>query len=225
MKQEYSGFILINKPSGPTSHDIIDKLRKITGIRKIGHAGTLDPLASGCLIVGIGRQATRQLSKFLKLDKEYIANINLSANTDTYDKEGEITKEFETKKIAKKEMVKTLKGFLGKKRQVPPIFSAKKQGGEKLYKLARRGIKIKPKPSLIEIFKIKIIRYSWPKLQIKVKCSSGTYIRSLAYDIGRKLGCGGYLEKLKRTAQGRYKIKQARALSKINKNNWHKLMF
>lgn len=225
MKQEYSGFILINKPSGPTSHDIIDKLRKITGIKKIGHAGTLDPLAGGCLIVGIGRQATRQLSKFLKLDKEYIANINLSANTDTYDKEGEVTKKFETKKITKKEVVKTLNGFLGKKRQVPPIFSAKKQGGEKLYKLARRGIKIKPKPSLIEIFKIKIIKYSWPKLQIKVKCSSGTYIRSLAYDIGRKLGCGGYLEKLKRTAQGRYKIKQARTLSKINKNNWHKLMF
>lgn len=225
MEEKQFGFILINKPSGPTSHDIVDRLRKITKVKKVGHAGTLDPLASGCLLVGIGREATKKLDKFLKLGKEYIAQINLSLNTDTYDRGGKIVEKFEDEKIPKKEIVKALKSFLGKSDQIPPIFSAKKYGGKKLYQLARAGIKVRPRVVPIEIFKIKIVKYSWPKLQIKVKCSSGTYIRSLAYDLGKRLGGGGCLEKLVRTAIGKYKIRQARDLKKINKNNWSKLIF
>lgn len=224
-KEKQFGFILINKPSGPTSHDIIYKLRKITGIKKIGHAGTLDPLAGGCLLVGIGRGATKNLDKFLKSEKEYIAQINLSLNTDTYDREGKVVEEFKERKITKKEINRILKSFLGKKKQIPPIFSAKKIGGRKFYQLAREGKEFVPKPSLIEIFKIKMIKYKWPKLEIKIKCSSGTYIRSLAYDIGKKLHCGGCLDKLKRTAIGKYKIRKAKMLKEINENNWTKLTF
>ncbi len=221
-----NGFILINKPVGPTSHDVIDKLRKITVLRKIGHAGTLDPFASGLLIVAIGRSATRELKDFVKLDKEYSAALCLGASTDTYDRTGRILNQCSGDFILEIAAIKKiLKQFVGGQKQIPPMYSAKKIKGKKLYELARAGIEVKREPAVITIYSIKIIKYQWPDLEIKVKCSSGTYIRALANDIGERLGCGAYLKALERTAIGQYKIEQAIALADIKPANWEKYLF
>jgi tRNA pseudouridine55 synthase len=218
------GFILINKPTKITSHDVVDTLRRITGIKKIGHAGTLDPFATGLLILGIQREFTRRLSFFQKKDKEYIATLKLGAESDTFDKDGKIF-EKEVKKIPeKKEIEKILKSFLGEVEQTPPAFSAKKIGGKKLYELARRGIKTEIKPQKVKIYEISVLEYHFPYLKIKVKCSSGTYIRSLANDIGKKLGCGAYVEELVRTKIGEFSIENAVELSKLNPQNWRNFL-
>jgi len=227
MKEKNSqegGFIFIEKPPKMTSHDVVERLRKITGIKKIGHSGTLDPLARGLLILGIGRKFTKKLSFFQKKDKEYIATLKLGLVSNTFDKEGKI-KKIEVKKIPKKKEVENvLKSFLGEIEQRPPLFSAKKIKGQKLYQLARKGIKIKPKKEKIKIYQILILIYSFPLLKIKVKCSSGTYIRSLASDIGKKLKTGALLQDLLRTKIGKFSLKKAIKLEKINKNNWKKFL-
>jgi tRNA pseudouridine55 synthase len=214
------GFILINKPSGITSHDVVDKLREITGIRKIGHAGTLDPFARGLLILGIGREFTRKLLIFQKKDKEYIATLRLGAESDTFDRDGKIVERKVEKIPERKEIKEVLKSFLGEIEQIPPIFSAKKIRGKKLYELARKGIKVEPKPQRVKIYEISILEYKFPYLKIKVKCSSGTYIRSLGNDIGKKLGCGAYVEELIRTKIGEFSIENAIELSKLTSKNW-----
>jgi tRNA pseudouridine55 synthase len=219
MKGE-GGFILINKPAGFTSHDVVDKLREITKIKKIGHAGTLDPFATGLLILGIGREFTKKLSIFQKKDKEYIATLRLGAESDTFDKEGKIVEKKVEKIPERKEIEEVLKSFLGEIEQIPPAFSAKKIKGKKLYELARKGIKVKPKPQKVKIYEISILEYKFPYLKIKVKCSSGTYIRSLANDVGKKLGCGAYVEELVRTKIGEFSIENAVELSKLTPQNW-----
>ena len=218
------GFIFIKKPPKMTSHDVVERLRKITGIKKTGHSGTLDPLARGLLILGLGRKFTKKLSFFQKKDKEYIAVLKLGLVSDTFDKEGKI-KKIEVKKIPKKKEVENvLKSFLGEIEQRPPLFSAKKIKGQKFYQLARKGIKIKPKKEKIKIYQISILSYSFPLLKIRVKCSSGTYIRSLASDIGKKLKTGALLQDLLRTKIGKFSLKKAIKLEKINKNNWKKFL-
>ncbi len=219
-----SGFIIINKPVGPTSHDIVNQLRKITGIKKIGHAGTLDPFASGVLVLAIGREATKQIDKIVQTEKEYKADLYLGAVTDTYDRTGKITEEKKVEKIEEKKIEEILKSFRGEQEQVPPMFSAKKIKGQKLYKLARQGREVERKPVKINISKIQLVKYSFPRLKIRVRCSKGTYIRSLAHDIGQKLGCGAYLEELQRTAVGDYALKESIDLDKINKDNWQKFL-
>ena len=219
-----TGFILVNKPEGITSHDVVDRLRKITGIKKIGHSGTLDPFASGLLILGIGREATRELGRFLKEDKEYIAVLRLGAASDTYDREGRIEKKEIAEQPSRQDIERTLKDFVGEIEQTPPIFSAKKMKGKKLYELARKGIEVKPKPQKVKIYNIELLEYKWPRLKIKVSCSSGTYIRSLANDIGEKLSCGAYLEELCRTKIGDYVLDNASALDEITRENWINLL-
>ncbi len=219
------GFILINKPIGPSSHDIVNVLRKITNERKIGHAGTLDPLAEGLLIIAIGRQATKKINEFTFLDKTYIAEIKLGEETDTYDKEGKIVKKYNKEAIKKKDFKKAMKKFIGQQKQIPPMYSAKKIKGKKLYNLARQNVIIDREPSLIEIKKIKLLKYKWPIAKIKINCSSGTYIRSLAYDLGLELFCGAHLFSLKRTKIGSFKLKKAYNLDKIRKDNYYKLYF
>ena len=214
------GFILINKPSGITSHDVVDELRKITKIKKIGHAGTLDPFATGLLILGIGREFTKKLSIFQKKDKEYVATLRLGAESDTFDRDGKIVEKPVEKIPEREEIEKVLKNFLGEIEQIPPAFSAKKVKGRKLYELARKGIKVEPKPQKVKIYEISILEYKFPYLKIKVECSSGTYIRSLANDIGKKLGCGAYVEELTRTKIGEFSIKNAVELSKLDCQNW-----
>ncbi len=223
-----SGFLLVDKPAGITSHDVIDELRKITGIKKIGHAGTLDPLATGLLLVAVGKESTKKISQFVGLDKEYEAVIKLGAVSDTYDAEGKINdircrvpdigcRSADIKKILTK--------FTGPQKQLPPAYSAKKVKGKKMYELARKGIEVKREPIDITIHELELINYNWPELEIKVKCSSGTYIRSLAHDIGEALGCGGYLLKLKRTAIGPYLLSQSKPLNEISLDNWPTLAF
>lgn len=223
MKKDF-GFIFLDKPAGITSHDVVSFLRRIMGIKKIGHAGTLDPFATGLLILGIGREATKRLDKFLKQDKEYEAVLRLGAATDSYDCDGKIVSDYKREKISLPKIRNTIKGFVGRQNQIPPMFSAKKVDGKKLYELARQGKEIERRPSRVEIYDIKILKYGWPELKLRIKCSSGTYIRSLANDIGLKLGCGAYLSALRRTAIGKISVKKAVKKDKISQNNWKKYL-
>jgi tRNA pseudouridine55 synthase len=204
-------------------------LRKITGIKKIGHAGTLDPFASGLLICAIGREATREINQFVKLDKEYIAEIFLGATSDTYDRTG-IINNYESRVLGitnyeLNEVKKVIEKFIGSQKQIPPMYSAKKVGGRKLYELARKGLEIERQPNDINIFDIKILGHSFPLLTLKINCSSGTYIRSLAHDIGQALGCGAYLKNLKRTKIGEFNLSKAVDIKRLNENNWRQFLF
>lgn len=212
-------FILIDKPAGITSHDVVNKLRRVTGERRIGHAGTLDPFATGLLILGIGRAATRELGNFLKLDKKYTAALYLDAISDTHDRTGKIT-ELPKKEISETDIKKVLKKFIGEQDQTPPMFSAKKIDGKKMYELARKGIEVERQPVKITIYDLEFLGYEYPILKISVHCSSGTYIRSLADDIGKTLDSGAYLEELRRTKIGAYEIKDAHKLDTVTKENW-----
>jgi tRNA pseudouridine55 synthase len=220
-----SGFIIINKPAGPTSHDIINYLRRITSIKKIGHAGTLDPFAEGLLLVAIGRDSTKRLGEFLKMDKEYAAGLNLGSVSDTLDVTGKIENKNQAGNFKEKDIEEELKKFVGWQDQIPPMYSAKKIKGKKLYELARKGITIERQPSKINIYSLKLIDYKWPDLNIEVACSSGTYIRTLADDIGRSLGCGAYLKSLTRIKLGEFYLRDAVVPEKLNENNWTNFLF
>lgn len=211
----------INKPAGFTSHDAVQKIRKITGIRKVGHAGTLDPFATGVLILLID-QATKDQDKIMHQEKEYIGTIRLGASTDTFDKTGNITP-VSNYEPAKKEVEDVLKDFIGEIAQVPPRYSAIKVKGKKLYELARKGVEFQPEPRKVFIKYIEILNYQYPYLKVKVICGSGTYIRSLANDIGAKLNTGGYLQELIRTRIGGYKIEDSVETSELKEGNWRGL--
>jgi len=233
-------FLLINKPAGWTSFDVVGFIRKKARLAhpknkkiKVGHAGTLDPFATGLLIVGVGREATKRLDEFKGMPKTYLATIQLGAVSDTYDIDGAITpvtisvstvipaqagiqasgSPIKSGMTSTDEINDVLKNFTGPQQQIPPMFSAKKINGKKLYELARQGITIERKPSDIEIYEIILLEYTWPILKIEVKCSAGTYIRSLAHDIGQKLGVGAYCSSLVRTAIGDHKLENAQKLA------------
>lgn len=217
-------FLLVDKPAGLTSHQVVERLRKITGIKKIGHSGTLDPLATGLLILGLGRSATKKLDQLQKLDKEYLVKIRLGVISDTFDREGEV-QERKVDMIPSQKLIEgVLREFEGEIEQIPPPFSAKKIKGRRLYQLARKGIRISGLSSKIMIYKIELINYSWPFLELKIHCSSGTYIRSLASEIGKKLKCGGLVEELRRLKIGDYSIEEAVSLDKINSDNWQNFL-
>lgn len=220
-----SGFLLINKPIGPTSHDIVGQIRRLINERRVGHAGTLDPFAEGLLIIGVGREATKQLSHFLKLPKTYAATAILGATSDTDDLTGIITSKEILHQPSQDEIESVVKTFLGIQKQIPPMYSAKKVGGQKLYSLARKGISIERVANEIEIHEIKIISYAWPRLEFEVNCSSGTYIRTIAHDIGDKLNVGGYLEALKRTTIGPYNIKDSHSAERLRQLGWTQCLF
>ncbi|NMC51120.1 tRNA pseudouridine(55) synthase TruB [Candidatus Kuenenbacteria bacterium] len=215
-------FILINKPPGPTSHDIINQLRRLTGEKRIGHAGTLDPFAEGLLICAIGRESTRKINNFVKLDKGYLATLKLGLTSDTYDCTGHISEPRGYRHLTKKLISAALQKFIGEQFQTPPAFSAKKINGKKAYQLARQGKEFSLKPNKITIYKLQLKSYS-PRaktLKIEVCCSSGTYIRSLAHDLGQSLGCGAILEKLIRTQIGQYNLKKAVSPDRLTPDNW-----
>jgi tRNA pseudouridine55 synthase len=210
-----SGLIVVNKPSGITSHDVIDSLRKILGTRKIGHAGTLDPQAEGVLLALVNK-ATK-VAKFLtEYDKEYEAVIQLGITTDTYDGEGRITKKTEDLKISPDQIRQTILSFEGRIQQAPPIYSAIKHKGKKLYQYARANEKVERKKREVEISDIDCLNVDIPFVELKIRCSKGTYVRSLAHDIGEKLGCGAYLFSLRRTRVGPFKLEDALSLEKIS---------
>jgi tRNA pseudouridine55 synthase len=200
--------VLINKPKNITSHDVVNKLRKIYGIKKIGHAGTLDPIATGLLILGVGK-ATKRLSEFSGMDKEYVAELKLGITTDTQDITGKVLEEKQVSNISDQEFNKICLNFKGKIKQIPPMFSAKKRNGKTLYKLARKGITIERDPIDIEIKKLEVLEFDGINAKIIVVCSSGTYIRTLAHDIGQQLGVGAVMTGLVRTKIGEFDVKDA----------------
>ncbi len=213
------GLLLIDKPAGWTSHDVVAKLRGILKIRRIGHAGTLDPFATGLLILGIGN-TTKKLAELVGLDKEYEATIRLGATSDTFDVEGVITPApLPASPPGGEEVERALDQFRGGYGQLAPLHSAKKVGGKKLYDLARAGKateEMRPK-KFVKVYRLQITDYRWPDLKIHVRCSSGTYIRSLADDIGRALGVGGYCLELRRTKIGEYDVRDALPIEGLTK--------
>ena len=217
---ELGGFLLLDKPSGPTSHDMVYCLRRITGIKKIGHAGTLDPLASGLLIMAIGRAATKQIDSLAKQDKVYEAVFQLGGTSDTEDRLGQIEPQTIKQTPDTSEIQLALNSFIGPIEQIPPMYSAKKIAGKKLYELARKGQIIERQPSLITIHKIDLIEYAWPLLKLTIHCSAGTYIRSIARDLGEKLSCETYMAELRRTKIGDYSVTKAVNPDELTAENW-----
>jgi len=206
----------IYKPKGPSSFSMIYKLRKILGVKKIGHAGTLDPLADGVLVVAVGREGTKQLTDLIRKEKEYVATIKLGVTSTTDDEEGEKVEKQISKKASVEDVENVLKQFVGEIEQVPPIFSALKIKGKPAYKYARAGKEIKMEARKVKIDNIKIASYQWPELKIDVACGSGVYIRSLARDIGNALGVGGYLTALTRTRVGDFTLQQCVKIEELN---------
>lgn len=207
------GILLVDKPAGRSSFSIIPLLRKRFGVKKIGHAGTLDPFATGLLVCLIGKNYTRLSDTFLHHDKEYQAVIFLGEARDTFDIEGR-TIATADKVPTLKEIETIIETFQGEQEQIPPMFSAKKVGGQKLYEAARKGHTIERKPSKVTIH-ITLQRYEYPYLEIDVTCSKGTYIRTLAYDIGKALGTEAYLHALRRMRSGEFHVNNAITIENI----------
>ncbi len=195
----------IHKPAGWTSFDVVKKLRNVTGFKKVGHGGTLDPFASGLLMVGFGTH-TKKLNAFLKADKVYEVLIRAGVESDTMDKTGTVRRVRDNVHLNEKILLKTMDSFRGKNMQVPPMYSAKKVGGVPLYKKARKGETVDRKPVSIEIYSIELLNVSGDTFRIRVSCSSGTYIRVLAHDIGKALGTGALADELIRLKIGDYTL-------------------
>lgn len=219
------GFLNVNKPLSYTSHDVVARVRRryreLTGSKKVGHAGTLDPLATGVLILCLGG-ATRLSDYVMHTTKHYRANITLGKTTTTYDAEGDVIAEVDASHITQEDVTAILPQFIGDIQQVPPMYSAIKVDGKKLYDLAREGKSIERKARAVTISELNITSWDNQEFVLDVVCSSGTYIRSLAYDMGQELGVGAYLSGLERVASGNFYIEQAMALDTImDDDSWH----
>lgn len=230
-------FLLIDKPAGKTSHDVVARVRRITGEKRVGHSGTLDPFATGLLIIGVGRDCTKHLSHFLGMDKSYTADIALGATTETLDPESPeiiVPKDNGNETVSLEELKIAIQELSGPQEQIPPMYSAIKMGGKKLYELARAGKIIERQPRSVTV-------YSWEPLfepnpltplnplnpfplpvtlSFKITVSSGTYIRALARDLGKLCGTGGYLRYLRRTSIGPHSINDSVPLSELTTENW-----
>jgi len=210
----YDGALVINKPQGKTSHDIVDAVRHLVGFRQIGHLGTLDPLATGVLVLLLGK-ATRLVRFYAGRRKRYEAGFRFGFATNTYDSEGAATGP-ETKPILDREVIERLAAeSVGRFEQVPPIFSAKKVHGRPAYELARKNQAVELKPASVEIFEYKLTAIEESVARFSIECSSGTYIRSLAHEMGQKLGCGAHLSEIRRTAVGEFSLDQAIELQEL----------
>ena len=215
-----NGILNVFKPTGITSFDVVRLIRKISKVKKVGHAGTLDPEASGVLPVCIGK-ATKAIDYIMGDFKIYETELKLGVITDTYDREGKILKESEVNSSLD-EITLAINSFIGEIKQVPPMYSALKVNGKKLYELARAGIEVERQPRPITIYDINITDIKLPYIKFTVKCSKGTYIRSLCYDIGEKLKCGGMMWNLQRTATGQFHIDNAINVNELNEENINK---
>lgn len=208
-----SGVLVVDKPVGPTSHTVVARVKKILGT-KVGHTGTLDPAASGVLPLVLGR-ATRLAQFIIAADKVYRAEVRLGIETDTYDAEGNVVAEKAVPDLSLRDIEEALDRFRGKLEQIPPMYSAIKIRGERLYKAARRNEIIERPARPIEIFQLDLVGRREMTLEIDVHCSAGTYIRSLAHDLGRLLGCGAHLESLRRTRTGSFDLASAVTLEEV----------
>jgi len=202
------GTININKPSGTTSYQVVACVKRLSGERRVGHAGTLDPAASGVLPVCLGK-ATRTIEYLLETSKTYLADIELGVTTDSYDSSGQVTGHYDTENIDSSMVFQALNGFSGIIWQTPPMFSALKHRGTPLYRLARAGVKIDIPRRLVRIYRIELKGFKSPLVTVEVECSRGTYIRSLVHDLGEALGCGGTLKSLVRLSYGPFGIGDA----------------
>ncbi len=210
------GILIVNKPKGWTSHDVVGKIRHIAQMKKVGHAGTLDPIATGVLVVLLGK-ATKLSDILLQKDKTYRAGVRLGLTTDTYDITGVVISQTEPE-ITKDEIDSVLRRFEGKQLQQPPMYSAVKQGGKKLYELARQGIEVERPLREVEIYSIDRLDFASPSFTIEVHCSKGTYIRSLIHDIGQAMGSGACMESLCRTASGSFLLSDAVTVEQLSKD-------
>ena len=209
--------ININKPKGMTSHDVVDEVRSITGEQRVGHAGTLDPFATGVLIVAVGREDTKKLGEITKqTEKEYQAILMLGKTSTTGDPEGEITIGSK-KEIGQGQIETVLQKFKGEITQTPPAFSAVKIKGVPAYKLARQGKTVELSPRKVTIHTIDVLEFEYPLLKLEITCSAGTYIRSLAQDIGKELECGAYVKELQRSRVGDFTIEDSKTLKEFAK--------
>jgi tRNA pseudouridine55 synthase len=214
-----NGFLLVDKPKGITSFYCVKILRKTVGVRRIGFAGTLDPLATGLMIFALG-EATKMIEYLEKSDKVYEAVIRLGAVSDTYDADGKIEEMSGFEKPERRKIEKILKNeFVGSREQTPPAFSAIHVDGKRAYDLARKGEKVELKKRAVQFFAISINSYNWPLINVTVHCGSGTYIRSFAHDLGKILGCGAYVEELRRIKIGAYKVEDAISIDDSNRKN------
>jgi tRNA pseudouridine55 synthase len=193
------------KPKGPTSHDIVNRVRRMTGERRVGHAGTLDPLAEGILVIAVGREATKTLGNIVGKDKEYLARIKLGEESSTDDEEGDKKiVEVKPRHIVVEDIQEVLRQFMGEIFQTPPVYSAVKVSGKPAHRRVRKGEKVELAPRKIFIREIELLSYHWPHLELRVVTGPGVYIRALARDVGRVLGVGGYLAGLVRTRIGEF---------------------
>jgi tRNA pseudouridine55 synthase len=207
-RPEVHGVLNVNKPAGMTSHDVVDAVRRILGMQRIGHTGTLDPQATGVLPVCVGR-ATRIAQYLTQAEKEYVMTLRLGITTDTLDAAGKETSRADAVHVRREDVEAILPRFVGEILQVPPIYSAKKHQGERLYRLARRGEVVERPPVPVKVFALEMLGFEAPDVHLKATCSKGTYARSLCDDIGRALGCGGHLYALRRTRAGRFLLEGA----------------
>ncbi|WP_404422718.1 tRNA pseudouridine(55) synthase TruB [Nibricoccus sp. IMCC34717] len=212
--KELEGVLLVDKPTDHTSHDVIARLRGILHMKRIGHAGTLDPMATGVLVVLVGK-ATRASQYLMSLDKEYCGTIKLGAVTNTQDAEGEILETRPVGAYTPEQLAETAKSLLGDQYQMPPMFSAVKIDGVPLYKHARKGEEVEREPRFIRVSTFELPRIALPEIDFRLQCSKGTYVRTIAHDFGQKLGCGAHLSALRRTATGKFRIEQCHTLEKI----------
>jgi tRNA pseudouridine55 synthase len=213
-----SGILNLDKPKGMTSHDVVRQVRRVTGIRKVGHAGTLDPMATGVLLVCVGR-ATRLAEYLLTGDKGYQATVRLGVETDTYDADGRVLSSSPVR-IGRGEVEAALLEFSGPIDQVPPMYSAVKHKGRPLYVIARRGVTVEREPRQVRVSRVAMTDWSPPEFSLEVVCSAGTYVRSLAHDLGQRLGCGAHLTRLVRCRSGRFELADAVPLRELTPDNW-----
>ncbi len=227
LKNAISGVLVVDKPVGLTSHDVVQIVRKGTNIRRAGHTGTLDPRASGVLVILVGPAV--RLSEYVSAsDKRYQAVVRLGASTDTYDADGRIVSTSPVDKINEEQFEEALQTFVGEIEQVPPPYSAVKIKGRKAYEMAREGEEIDLAPRRIKVYSLELLEWAPPEAVIDVYCSSGTYVRSLAHDLGEKLGCGAHLIGLRRTKSGRFTLRDAVPLRRLRESfedgNWYQFL-
>ena len=216
------GIIVVNKPSGITSHDVVSRVRRRLNMRRVGHAGTLDPLATGVLVMLIGK-STKLFDKFVAFDKAYAATLKLGTQTTSADITGEVIMQKSFEHIDEQKMRDVLAQFVGEIEQMPPMVSAVKFKGERLYKLARKGMVVDRPVRKIRIDVLRLIRFESPEARFYLECSKGTYVRTLAEDIGERLGCGACITQIERTKVGPFELKDAVVLENLNEShirNW-----
>lgn len=213
-----SGILLIDKPEGITSHDVVDIVRRKINLQHIGHAGTLDPIATGLLIILVDR-ATKHFSRFANFDKEYIAILRLGAQTDSGDAQGKIIATSDYQQVTEERVSAVLKALEGKIENIPPMVSAIKHKGRPLYVLARKGITVQRKARVVNIYQLKRLRFSLPDIEFQIKCSKGTYIRSLGEEIARRLNSVGHITWIRRTAIGPYSVSDAKKIDSFDEDD------